>query len=182
MTTAAIEGWHPMSSLVRFKGEPGTLMNVIIMTLTGRTLMPPFYEELCQGVRVREAFECAPSLVGVSVVRPRAARCGRSTLTPPARRRGMAPAPGPAGFLAGTGGGSVEGAGPGSSLPEEPMPGVRSAALDFRAVPQSPPGSAFSVTGARVAASATSWRQTTPDRRRQRMASIEVFPPASLRR
>jgi hypothetical protein len=51
--------------------------------------MAPFYEEICQGA-VREAFECAPTLVGVNVVRP----VGRSTLTPPARRRGVAPVPG----------------------------------------------------------------------------------------
>src|ERR1022692_3617767 len=119
-----------------------------------RTLMAPFYEEVCQGVRVREAFECAPALVGVNVVRP----VGRSTLTPPARRRGVAAVPGPAGFLAGTAGGSVKGAGPGSGWSEDPMSGVRAAALDFRVVPECPPGPAFSVTGARVAASATSWR------------------------
>jgi hypothetical protein len=65
--------------------------------------MAPFYEEICQVARVREAFECAPTLVGVNVVRP----VGRSTLTPPARRRGVAPVPGPGGFLADTGEGSV---------------------------------------------------------------------------
>src|SRR5450755_1441973 len=115
-------------------------------------LLAPFYEELCQGVRVREAFEGAPALVGVNVVRP----VGRSTLTPPACRRGMAPVPGPAGFLAGTGGDSVEGAGPGSGWSEEPMSGVRPAALDFRVVPECPPGPAFS--SARRPASAASWR------------------------
>src|SRR5450755_412075 len=55
--------------------------------------MAPFYEELCQGLWVREAFECAPPLVGVNVVRP----VGRSTLTPPARRRCVAAVPGPGG-------------------------------------------------------------------------------------
>src|SRR5450432_2183021 len=117
---------------------------------TKRPLLAPFYEELCQGVGVREAVECAPTLVGVNVVRP----VGRSTLTPPARRRGMAPVPGPAGFLAGTGAGSVESAGPGSGWSEEPMSGVRSAALDDRAAPDCPPGPACSI--ARTAASATS--------------------------
>src|ERR1022692_4057989 len=97
-------------------------------------LLAPFYEELCQEGGSGRPFECAPALVGVNVVRP----VGRSTLTPLARRRGMAAVPGPAGFLAGTGGGSVEGAGPGSGLSEEPMSGVRSAALDFRVVPECP--------------------------------------------
>src|ERR1039458_340325 len=103
-----------------------------------RTLMAPFYEELCQGGGSGRPFECAPALVGVNVVRP----VGRSTLTPPARRRGVAPVPGLAGFLAGGGGGSVEGAGPGNGWSEEPMSGVRSVALDFRVVPECPPGPA----------------------------------------
>ena len=88
--------------------------------------MAPFYEEICQVVLVRGAFECAPTLVGVNVVRP----VGRYTLTPPARRRGVALVPGPAGFLVAGGRGSVEGAGPGSRWSEEPMSGVRPAALD----------------------------------------------------
>jgi hypothetical protein len=50
----------------------------------GCALMAPFYDGGCQGVRVRDAFDGAPTLVGVNVVRP----VGRSTLTPPARRRG----------------------------------------------------------------------------------------------
>src|SRR6266568_3343536 len=89
-------------------------------------LMAPFYEEICQVVLVREALECATALGGVNVVRP----VGRSTLTPPARRRGRAAVPGPGWFLVVVGGGSVEGAGPGSGWSEEPMSGVRSAALD----------------------------------------------------
>ena len=111
-----------------------------------------------------------------------AGACRRAPLTPPARRRGMAPVPGPAGFVAGGGGGSVEGAGPGSGLSEEPMSGVRSAALDFRVVPECPPGPACSIAGVR--ASATSWRQATSEsrRRRQRIASIEVLDSCSLRR
>jgi hypothetical protein len=117
-------------------------------------VMAPFYEEICQGIRVREAFECAPALVGVNVVRP----VGRSTLTPPARRRGMAPVPGRAGFLTGGARGSVVGAGPGSGWSEEPMSGVRSAALDFRVAPECPPGPAFGVAGVCAAASAMSWR------------------------
>ena len=52
-------------------------------------LMAPFYEEVCQGAWVREAFEGAPALVGVNVVRP----VGRSALTPPARRRGVPAVP-----------------------------------------------------------------------------------------
>src|ERR1019366_3094927 len=104
----------------------------------GCTHMAPFYEELCQGGGSGRPFEWAPALVGVNVVRP----VGRSTLTPPARRRGMAPVPGLAGFLAGGGGGSVEGAGPGNGWSEEPMSGVRSVALDFRVVPECPPGPA----------------------------------------
>lgn len=76
--------------------------------------MAPFYDVVCQEGGP-EAVECAVALVGVNVVRPRAARCGRSTLTPLARRRGVAAA-GSAGvvFLAAGGGGSVGCAGPGS--------------------------------------------------------------------
>ncbi len=142
------------------------------------TLMAPFYEELCQGGGSGRPFECAPALVGVNVVRPVA----RSTLTPLARRRGMAPVPGPAGFLAAIGGGSVECAGPGSGLSEEPVSGVRPVALDFRVVPECPPGPACS--SPRDAAPAASWRQATSDsrRRRQRIASIEVLDCCSLRR
>ena len=136
------------------------------------------HEEVCQGAWVRQAFEGAPALAGVNVVRP----VGRSALTPPARRLGLAAVPRPGGSWRARAGGSVKGAGPGSGWSEEPVSGVRPAALDFRVVPGCPPGPAFSVTGARVAAA--SWRQATPDRRRrkQRMASTGVFPPASLRR
>src|SRR5215469_6846383 len=38
--------------------------------------------------------EDTPGLAGVNVVRPRAARCGRCTLTPTAARRSLAPIPG----------------------------------------------------------------------------------------
>jgi hypothetical protein len=91
--------------------------------------MAPFYCVWCQGGGVREAVECAPTLVGVNVVRP----VGRSTLTPPARRRRVAAVPGPEVFRVGAWLGNVAGAGPGCGLSEEPMSGVRSVALDDRA-------------------------------------------------
>jgi hypothetical protein len=68
---------------------------------------------------VREAFDGAAALVGVNVVRP----VGRSTLTPRARSRDLAALPGPWVFPAVAWLGSVEGAGPGSGLSEEPIRG-----------------------------------------------------------
>jgi hypothetical protein len=88
--------------------------------------MAPFYGVRCQGARLREAVDGAAVLVGVNVVRP----VGRSTLTPPARRRDGRLFPEPRGWVVVLGAGSVAGAGSGCGLSEVPMSGVRSAALD----------------------------------------------------
>src|SRR5215831_17821284 len=83
-------------------------------------------------------FECAPTLVGVNVVRP----AGRSTLTPRARRRGVAPVRAAGAALAADGGGRVADTGPGSGWSEVPVTGRRPAALDDRVAPECPPGPA----------------------------------------
>src|SRR5438067_1268296 len=95
----------------------------------------PSMKGACQGGGPGD-FECAPALVGVNVVRP----AGRSTLTPRARRRGVAPAGAAGVVLVAGGGGSVLGAGPGSGWSEVPVPGGRPAALDNRVAPECPPG------------------------------------------
>src|SRR5450631_4952577 len=126
--------------------------------------MAPFYCAWCQGVGVREAVECAPTLVGVNVVRP----VGRSTLTPPARRRDVAAVLGPEVFRVGAWLGSLAGAGPGCGLSEEPMSGVRSVALDDRVAPECPPGPASCTAMVRSLASATSWQSAPVPRAGQR--------------
>jgi len=65
---------------------------------------------LCRQGRDLGAFEGAPALVAVKVVRP----VGRSTLTAPARRRGGCGAEAAWGFAVGWLRGSVVDAGPGS--------------------------------------------------------------------
>jgi len=95
-------------------------------------------------------FECAPALVGVNVVRP----AGRCTLTPAARRRGVAPVRAAGVAAAAGGGGSVVGAGPGSGWSEVPVSGGRPTALDNRVAPECPPGP----VSCRAWASAASWR------------------------
>ena len=84
--------------------------------LTTRSTVPSPYTTsvdltpLCRQDRGFGAWECAPTLVAVKVVRP----VGRSTLTAPARRRVGRGAEPPRGFEDGLVGGSVDVAGPGS--------------------------------------------------------------------
>jgi len=100
---------------------------------------------------VRGAFDGAAALVGVNVVRP----VGRSTLTPPARRRDVAAVPGPWVFRALARVGSVEGAGPGSGLSEEPVWGCEPVALESESLPRCPPGFVLEPAMAWVIASST---------------------------
>src|SRR3954452_6182658 len=94
---------------------------------------------LCCQERGLGALECAPALVAVNVVRP----VVRSTLTPPARRRGGWGAEAAGGVRGRRGAGSVAAAGSGCGCSEEPTTGVhRSAALDSVDAPECPPGPA----------------------------------------
>src|SRR5690348_6865137 len=92
------------------------------------SLMAPFYDGgLSRGsgpalLSVRRRWSASTSFVLAL------ARCGRCTLTPPARRREVAAVPGRRVAWAAGGGGSVAGAGPGSGWSEVPVPGERPAA------------------------------------------------------
>src|SRR4051794_31471187 len=93
---------------------------------------------LCQG-RGFGAWECAPALVAVKVVRP----VGRCTLTALARRRERLGAEPVWGFARGSAAGSVGVAGPGSGWSEEPVRGCEPVALESESFPCCPPGPVF---------------------------------------
>src|SRR5690349_4926934 len=80
-------------------------------------------------------FDGAPALVGVNVVRP-----GRCTLTPRARRRGVAPVRAAGRCASAGGGGRVADTGPGSGWSDVPVTGGRPAALDNRVARSALPG------------------------------------------